>query len=160
MQIAFTLSVLCGDWCVAYAAPGGQEFHSHISQSAQVARRGQVRFTPYPGSNPANHLFLANSLSVGVVDGIEVGTIPAAYVSGDGKGDELNLTSKARLLHREKWDAGVGTTHIWQRLYHDQYDLDVYQVQASLIFNYFYSSVYAAGLAVNESAMSLSAGFY
>lgn len=86
---------------------------THASPSAEILRPGQVAFQPYPGSNPIqDYAFLTNSLSVGVFNGWEIGTVPIMWQS-TGEYSLRNFNWKSRLWRSPEWAVAWGTQHLF-----------------------------------------------
>lgn len=93
----------------ALAAPA----FTHVSPSAETLRPGQVAFQPYPGSNPIqDYAFLTNSLSVGVWNGWELGTVPVMWQSTDSY-TLRNFNWKNRIWRSSEWAVAWGSQHLF-----------------------------------------------
>ncbi len=57
-----------------------RDFHSHLSQNARTLGPGKWSYQPYPASSSANSFF-ANSISVGIGQRFEIGTVPVYWMS-------------------------------------------------------------------------------
>lgn len=86
---------------------------THVSPSAETLAPGQVAFQPYPGSNPIqDYAFLTNSLSVGLWDGWEIGTVPLMWQSTESY-SLRNFNWKNRLWRSQEWTVAWGTQHLF-----------------------------------------------
>lgn len=91
----------------------GAAAFTHVSPSAETLRPGQVAFQPYPGSNPIqDYAFLTNSLSVGLWNGLEIGTVPIMWQSNDSF-TLRNFNWKNRIWRSAEWSVAWGTQHLF-----------------------------------------------
>lgn len=95
---------------VTWAGPGDGY---HITQTAETLKPLQWSFKPYPGHSPIGSLssFLMNSLSMGVTNRLEVGTIPLIWNnSPTNKSQNANL--KYQVLSSDSWIFSSGLQYI------------------------------------------------
>lgn len=101
---------LLNSLCVSFAAVGAMAF-THVSPSAETLRPGKMAFQPYPGSNPIqDYAFLTNSLSIGIWNGFEAGTVPLMWNSSDSFTSK-NFNLKIRLWRSQQWTVGFGSQY-------------------------------------------------
>lgn len=83
-------------------------FPVHSSPSAETLMPMKVAFQPYPGSNPLqDYAFLLNSLSIGIWDGFEVGTVPLMWTESE-QTKTSNFNLKNRLFRIGEWTMALG----------------------------------------------------
>lgn len=85
----------------------------HITQTAETLKPLQWSFKPYPGHSPIGSMssFLMNSLSMGMTNSLEVGTIPLIWNnSPTNKSQNANL--KYQIFSSDSWIFSSGLQYI------------------------------------------------
>jgi hypothetical protein len=89
-----------------------ERFYTHITTQARTLRPGKFAFETFPGGNVYTS-FLANSLSVGVFNRLQVGTAPAFYA---GEDHVHNFNFKTNYIRRRYFQLGYGFSQFRFRL--------------------------------------------
>lgn len=82
---------------------------NHLASSAQTLPQWKVSFKPYAGASGLSSNFFLNSLSIGVLDFLEVGTIPFILTASNKDLKTESLVWKARLYRSDRsvWSLGA-----------------------------------------------------
>lgn len=89
----------------------------HIAQNAETLKQWQWSFKPSPGVNPTGSTpgFAMNSLSIGITNNIEIGTIPFAWNQSQNPGSKTKMSNYniRRVFYRNQyWTVSTGVTWV------------------------------------------------
>lgn len=96
----------------------------HITQTAETLKPLHWSFKPYPGQNSLSlySSVVLNSLSIGVVEGLEIGTIPVYWMLRNPRTDIRNVNLKYQVWSSEKWIVSTGFQNVFIRIKSDPSD--------------------------------------
>lgn len=131
-------------------------FLPHLTQSAQTNGRGEISFLPFPGASPKDHYSILNSLSIGLTDDFDIGTVPVYYLATNSEFKTWNITGKMNLWTGENWAFAGGLTAQKFTYNGDGTEAEIMGYSGDLSANYLISDTYAVGVTLVSSMVSLS----
>lgn len=87
-------------------------FHAHGTESARTLKPGQWSYSRVAGVDSVEGIFLLNSVNVGVLDGVQIGTNPFLYLIPDS----FNFAAKVRFYDSPTWTFAAGYFHWTARI--------------------------------------------
>lgn len=102
--------ILCAFISLTARAKRANQHYSILGDSAQTGGHLSVNFEPMPGGHVTDHIIL-NSLTLGITDYFEIGTLPWIYATSSEHLDYA-LVAKANLYNGKNWQFGLGVSQI------------------------------------------------
>jgi hypothetical protein len=123
-------------------------YHPHVTVKAKTLTPKTFALESTPGGS-INNSFIISSLSLGLTDRLQVGSVPTMYLA---KNAQYNFNFKYHLYRSEQFNSSIGLSRFKFTLENYQEQIDFFINFISLSFNYTPSELaYSLGFTFNQA---------